>query len=42
MIAWGLLWGPIGMILSVPIMVSVKIVCSHVEGLQPIATLLQA
>jgi len=42
MLVWGLLWGPVGMILAVPIMVSFKVICSHVPGLQPIATLMKA
>lgn len=42
MLLWGFLWGPIGAILAVPIMVSVKVICSHVRGLEPIATLLKA
>lgn len=42
MLMWGFLWGPIGAILAVPIMVSVKVICSHVPGLERIATLLKA
>lgn len=42
MVIWGLLWGPVGMILAVPIMVSVKVICSHVRGLEPVAILLKA
>ena len=42
MLLWALLWGPMGMLLAVPIMVSVKVICSHVEGLEPIATLMKA
>jgi predicted PurR-regulated permease PerM len=42
MLTWGFLWGPIGAILAVPIMVSVKVICSHVPGLERIATLLKA
>ena len=42
MLMWGFLWGPIGAILAVPIMVSVKVICSHVAGLERIATLLKA
>jgi predicted PurR-regulated permease PerM len=37
---WGAVWGIAGMFLSVPIMVAVMIVCSHVPGLRPIAVLL--
>ena len=41
MLLWGLIWGPIGMILAIPIMVSVKVICSHVEGLKPIAIMMR-
>lgn len=37
---WGALWGIAGMFLSVPIMVAVMIVSSHVPGLRPVAVLL--
>lgn len=41
MLLWGLIWGPIGMILAIPIMVSVKVICSHIEGLKPIAIMMR-
>ncbi len=41
MLVWGLLWGPAGMILAVPIMVAVKVICLRVPGYKPIATLMQ-
>lgn len=41
MLVWGTLWGPIGMILAVPIMVSVKVVCARIPALEPIATLMK-
>lgn len=37
---WGAVWGIPGMFLSVPIMVAVMIVCSHINDLRPIAVLL--
>jgi predicted PurR-regulated permease PerM len=37
---WAWLWGVWGMLLSVPITVIVKVVCEHVEQLQPVAELL--
>lgn len=37
---WGWMWGFVGMIIAVPIMVIVKIVCENVSYLQPIAILL--
>ena len=40
LIFWGLLWGPWGMILSVPITSTIKIICENVEPLRPIAVLM--
>lgn len=37
---WGAIWGLPGMFLSVPIMVALMIVCSHIPWLRPIAILL--
>lgn len=37
---WGAVWGVPGMFLSVPIMVMLLVVCSHVPALRPIAILL--
>lgn len=37
---WGAVWGIPGMFLSVPIMVMLLVVCSHVPGLRPLAILL--
>ncbi len=37
---WGAVWGVPGMFLSVPIMVMLLVVCSHVPKLRPIAILL--
>ena len=37
---WGSVWGIPGMFLSVPIMVMLLVVCSHVPSLRPIAILL--
>jgi len=41
MLLWGVLWGPVGMILAVPIMVSVKVIFSHTPGLEPVAILMR-
>lgn len=41
MVIWLLLWGPMGMLLAVPIMVSLKIICSHIDGLRAVATLME-
>lgn len=37
---WGWLWGVWGLLLGVPIMMTVKAVCERTEGLQPVAELL--
>ena len=37
---WGWLWGALGMLLAVPIMMTIKSICDHIEGLQPIGHLL--
>jgi len=37
---WGWLWGAIGVILAVPITASFKVICDHLEALQPIGILL--
>jgi len=37
---WAWLWGFIGIVLAVPITVTVKIVCDHVEALKPIGMML--
>jgi len=37
---WGAVWGIPGMFLSVPIMVMLLVVCSHIPALRPIAILL--
>ena len=40
LIFWGTLWWPIGMLLSVPIMVMINIVLAHIEVTRPVAILL--
>ncbi len=37
---WGWLWGAIGIVLAVPITACFKVICDHVEALQPIGILL--
>jgi predicted PurR-regulated permease PerM len=39
---WGWLWGPMGLILAVPITAVLKVVCDHVESLQPVGRWLSA
>lgn len=41
LIFWGWLWGVVGALLAVPIMVSIKIVCDHVEPLQPLGIMME-
>lgn len=40
MLLWGWIWGPAGMLLSVPLTAIVKLVCEAVPGLRPIGVLL--
>lgn len=40
LIFWGFVWGPIGMILAVPISSSIQIVCRNIEVLKPISILM--
>jgi predicted PurR-regulated permease PerM len=40
LVFWGWLWGVIGALLAIPIMVSIKIVCDHVPPLRRIGTVL--
>jgi len=37
---WTWLWGAIGIILAIPITASIKVICDHVESLEPIGILL--
>lgn len=40
-LVWSWLWGIPGALMAVPSLVAVKLVCEHVERLQPVATLLE-
>ena len=40
LVFWGWIWGAVGMLLAVPIMVAIKTTCDRIEGLQPIGHLL--
>ncbi|MGB0647031.1 MAG: AI-2E family transporter [Bradymonadia bacterium] len=42
MIVWGLMWGPMGMLLGVPIMVAVKLVLAQSEEFKAVAKLMDA
>ena len=39
---WSWLWGVAGMLLAVPILMAVKVICDHVDGLQQVAEFLDA
>lgn len=39
---WGWLWGTIGLILAIPITATLKVVCDHVEGWEPVGRWLGA
>lgn len=39
---WGWLWGAIGLILAIPIMATVKVICDHAEGWEPVGRWLGA
>ena len=40
LIFWGWIWGIVGMFLSVPIAAGMKIICSNIEQLKPIAVIM--
>ena len=37
---WGWMWGPLGLVMAVPILMCVKTVCDHVESLSGYSELL--
>ena len=39
---WGWIWGITGAVLAVPLTVMVKIICDHVEPLEPVALFLDS
>lgn len=39
---WGWLWGAIGLILAIPITATVKVICDHAEGWEPVGRWLGA
>jgi predicted PurR-regulated permease PerM len=36
LLLWGWLWGAIGLILAIPITATIKVICDHVEGWEPV------
>ena len=42
LVFWGMLWGPVGMFFSVPLLVATFIITSQFDGTRPIAVLLSA
>lgn len=41
LIFWGWLWGPVGMLLAIPILAVLRVVSEHVDGLEPVAEILR-
>jgi predicted PurR-regulated permease PerM len=39
---WGWIWGPMGLILAIPVTAVFKVICDHVERLQPVGRWLSA
>ena len=42
LIFWGIMWGPWGMILAIPLTTTIKIIFENIEPLQPVAVLMSA
>lgn len=42
LLLWGWLWGAFGLILAIPITATIKVVCDHVEGWEPVGRWLGA
>jgi predicted PurR-regulated permease PerM len=42
LLIWGWLWGAIGLILAIPITATIKVICDHVEGWEPVGRWLGA
>lgn len=39
-VVWGWLWGPVGVLLAIPITAAIKVICGRIEPLMPISELL--
>jgi predicted PurR-regulated permease PerM len=42
LLLWGWLWGAIGLVLAIPITATIKVICDHVEGWEPVGRWLGA
>ena len=40
LVLWGFLWGVSGILLAIPLLVSFKVICDHVERLRPLSELI--
>jgi predicted PurR-regulated permease PerM len=40
LVFWGFIWGPVGMVLAVPISSTIQIVCANIDSLRPISILM--
>lgn len=40
LVFWGWLWGPLGLLVATPILIIIKVICDHIENLNPISELL--
>ncbi|MFB3057277.1 MAG: AI-2E family transporter, partial [Ignavibacteriaceae bacterium] len=42
LVFWGLVWGPWGMVLAIPLTTTIKIIFANIEVLKPISVLMGA
>jgi len=40
LVFWGFIWGPVGMVLAVPISSTIQIVCGNIDSLKPVSALM--
>lgn len=40
LVFWGFIWGPVGMVLAVPISSTMQIVCANIDSLKPVSILM--
>ncbi len=41
LVFWGFIWGPVGMVLAVPISSTIQIICINIESLKPVGILME-